>query len=280
MTLWDVAELGEYWAEHPPVHLLVAAFVGFKADAAPASPADMAEMPTSNDNWRQQLASIPGAQAGPLPGYFPAPDPRCERAYENGARLMPASCDDCGLCCKVLSVDEIDKPAGHWCRHIHRSEHGRSCGIYHERPDACRSFECIWLMSQSRPGQAMQPEIRPDRSHVVFCMDASVVLAADVDPENRILYAHVDPDWANAWRAPLPRLAIRTFLDRGGQVIVVIGKRRVLLRPGKPPLFTNEDDIALAVAAMAGGVRAGDLPPDLPPPTFDAAELMRRMPHG
>jgi hypothetical protein len=188
-----------------------------------------------------------------------------------------ASCDGCALCCKVLSVDEIDKPAGRWCKKIHRTEHGRSCGIYPERPGACRAFECLWLLSQSRPGQEMQPELRPDRSHVVFCPDFTLNGAEDIDPEQRVLYAHVDPDWPNAWRSPLPRLTIRTFLQRGGQVIVVIGQRRILLRRDRPPLFTTEADLEIAAAALKGMMRQGDLP-DMPKPTFDPEELMRRRP--
>ena len=190
---------------------------------------------------------------------------------------MTASCDGCALCCKVLSVEEIDKPANRWCRAIHQTEHGRSCGIYSDRPAACRVFECLWLASQSRPGQEMQPELRPDHSHVVFCMDFSVTGSEDVNPDLRVLFAHVDPDHPNAWRTPLPRLAIRTFLQRGGQVIVIIGKRRILLRRDQPPLFTTEADIQVAAAALAGRMRPGDLPPDMPTPTFDPVELMRRL---
>jgi hypothetical protein len=32
MTLADVREIADYWAEHPPVHLLLAAFIGFKPE--------------------------------------------------------------------------------------------------------------------------------------------------------------------------------------------------------------------------------------------------------
>jgi hypothetical protein len=71
MTLWDVMELSEYWAENPPVHLLVAAFVGYKSEAPPRfRPEDFAE---TNDNWRQQLAAIPGGEVGSLPANLPAP---------------------------------------------------------------------------------------------------------------------------------------------------------------------------------------------------------------
>jgi hypothetical protein len=30
LTLWDLQDLNEYWAAHPPVHLMVAAYLGVK----------------------------------------------------------------------------------------------------------------------------------------------------------------------------------------------------------------------------------------------------------
>ena len=33
MTLFEVAELTSYWAEHPPLHLLVGAYLGLGNDA-------------------------------------------------------------------------------------------------------------------------------------------------------------------------------------------------------------------------------------------------------
>lgn len=45
MTLWDVMELTEYWAEHPPVHILVAGFMGYQGTAE-----------TDKPNWRDEMA--------------------------------------------------------------------------------------------------------------------------------------------------------------------------------------------------------------------------------
>ncbi|KTR97008.1 hypothetical protein SB2_02740 [Methylobacterium radiotolerans] len=39
MTLWDVRRLYRYWSAHPPVHELVAAFMGVKAQAELPPPA-------------------------------------------------------------------------------------------------------------------------------------------------------------------------------------------------------------------------------------------------
>jgi hypothetical protein len=38
MTLLDVEELSGYWAEHPPVHLMVAAYLGVKPQPSGPSP--------------------------------------------------------------------------------------------------------------------------------------------------------------------------------------------------------------------------------------------------
>src|SRR6266550_1254732 len=73
MTLWDVMELGEYWAENPPVHILVAAYLGFKGEPAVTPSFNPDDYRGINDNWQQELAAIPGAAAGPLPTNLPDP---------------------------------------------------------------------------------------------------------------------------------------------------------------------------------------------------------------
>jgi len=73
MTLLDVRELCDYWAEHPPVHILVAAFVGYKAEAKPASPGwrdVLAEGPPNAEvgpDWRMPFAGMEGFEPGRLP---------------------------------------------------------------------------------------------------------------------------------------------------------------------------------------------------------------------
>jgi hypothetical protein len=168
-------------------------------------------------------------------------------------------------------VRELDKPAGHACTHIDKLRGG--CRIYAERPGACRSFDCLWLLSQARPGQQMPPELRPDRAHVVFAMDATVVPAEDIDDQNRELFAWVDPAHPRAWQAYWPSTAIRSFHRRGGTVHITIGDQQILIRPDGEIIVGSEAERALAVSfvrAMMGP--AGDFPA----PTFDADELINR----
>jgi hypothetical protein len=54
-------------------------------------------------------------------------------------------CGDCTLCCKVMAIEQLAKPASSWCPHC---KPGHGCRIYPERPDECRSFNCLWLVNE------------------------------------------------------------------------------------------------------------------------------------
>jgi len=185
-------------------------------------------------------------------------------------------CGECGLCCRLLSIPELKKPQGQWCPQIkHGNNNAKSCGIYAERPGSCRSFQCLWLVTQSRLGQQMQPEMRPDRSHVVLVMD--VFATHDISRTQRILFAHCDPKYPNAWRRGLTKTAIDNFGKRGGTVVVLIGRQRIVLQPGMPPVRGTEDDISVKMAEIQALLPASPDPmAGLPPPTFDFEELRRR----
>ncbi len=119
----------------------------------------------------------------------------------------------------------------------------------------------------------MPHQLRPDRSHVVFAMDAIVVPAEDIDAERRELFVFVDPDYPRAWQAHLPHTAIRNFLGRGGTVHITIGDQQIMIRPDGEIIVGSEAERSLAMSF----VRAMMGPPgNFPAPTFDATELMNR----
>lgn len=68
-------------------------------------------------------------------------------------------CGGCTACCKTHEVVEIKKPRGVWCTHC---DIGKGCRIYLERPQACKSFRCLWLRGVG------DERDRPDRSKVVW----------------------------------------------------------------------------------------------------------------
>ncbi len=77
-------------------------------------------------------------------------------------------CGDCALCCTVLRVDELTKPARVACNELRRE--GAGCSIYATRPSICRSYKCAWLLGSfgddDRPdslGAVLDLQFRGDR---------------------------------------------------------------------------------------------------------------------
>lgn len=99
------------------------------------------------------------------------------------AKVLPGrSCGTCSVCCKVVSIPELAKPAGAWCQHC---SPGRGCGIHATRPYVCRGSYCEWMISKG-----LGPEWKPDRAK----------FALFVTNDGRRLTAHVDPGSPSAWR--------------------------------------------------------------------------------
>lgn len=89
------------------------------------------------------------------------------------------------MCCKVLDIEEFDKPAGQLCSHC---ELGAGCRIYSRRPDVCRDYECLWLAERELP-----PIFKPDR--------VGALLMEDADSDE--YQAVCDPARPMAWRNPI-----------------------------------------------------------------------------
>lgn len=64
-----------------------------------------------------------------------------------------------------MRVDmEPVKPARCQCEHA--VKHG--CAIYDDRPEPCRDWSCLWLLTQGDPAVRLPSALRPDRSGVVL----------------------------------------------------------------------------------------------------------------
>jgi hypothetical protein len=65
MTLFQVEELASYWAQHPPLHLLVAAYLGVGKEKHARPPASVKRAQRSNSDVGSVLAQLgPGFSAG------------------------------------------------------------------------------------------------------------------------------------------------------------------------------------------------------------------------
>lgn len=71
-----------------------------------------------------------------------ASDRIAQRLAETGR-----ACGTCSLCCKLLDVPVLKKPAGKWCEHCKPGKGG--CSIYLNRPQTCRTYACAWLTDPS-----------------------------------------------------------------------------------------------------------------------------------
>lgn len=144
-----------------------------------------------------------------------------------------AGCGTCTLCCKIMHVPELEKPYGEWCGYCERR--GRGCTVYETRPQSCRDFDCVWLQSQGKPGSAMPPELRPDRSHVV--------LATGTD--GRTLIAHVDVHYPNAWEHGAIGRFLRGLIGRRDlPVVIATGRHRRAFNIGAAPIAFVDRDTA------------------------------------
>ncbi len=153
-------------------------------------------------------------------------------------------CDVCTLCCKVMNVPELDKPAGVWCRDC---VIGQGCGRYDTRPSICRSFHCAFLQDP-----ALDERWRPSVARFVL-----VVLA----PEERAT-VYVDQQRPDAWRRE-PYLSTfrrwaKTAIERVGLIDVNVGGRTIVVLPDRDVdlgVIAPDEKVAAYAEQTPQGVR-------------------------
>ena len=129
------------------------------------------------------------------------------------------SCNGCTLCCKVMSVYELEKSPGEWCLHCRV---GVGCSIYDNRPTECRQFLCGYLALSD-----LSEEWKPSRSKIIITTD---VIRNDIT-------FHVDPSCPDAWRREpfysyMKQRAERVASQRG-RVLVIVGWRSIVIVPDR-----------------------------------------------
>jgi hypothetical protein len=132
------------------------------------------------------------------------------------------------MCCRILGIDEIDKPQGAACPHCLS---GKGCAIYATRPGECRDFYCGWLTLPMCDAKWYPADCK------------MVVFPA---PEGTRLSIHVDPGRPDAWRREPFYSEIKSWArhvaGRDFQVLVCIGKRTFAILP--------DEDVDLGVVEL------------------------------
>ena len=123
-------------------------------------------------------------------------------------------CGDCQLCCKIVPVKKIGKPALTRCQH---ARFGKGGAIYARRPDSCRLWDCLWLR-----GEDVEELRRPDRLRLVVDMMPDYITFQPHDtPENLtnvgVLQVWADPVFPEAHRD----LSFRTWLNRRREIAII-----------------------------------------------------------
>ena len=135
---------------------------------------------------------------------------------------MGRRCGTCTLCCHLLAVQEIGKPALTPCAHC---TNGRGCQIYETRPRQCRLFNCHFLENPK-----LGEEWRPSKSHIVLVMSL----------DGQRISAQVDPERPGAWRRKQFYSQLKAWAQaaatqpgRIGQVLVTVGKQTFVILPDR-----------------------------------------------
>jgi hypothetical protein len=124
---------------------------------------------------------------------------------------MMRQCGDCQLCCRLLPVRELDKPANTKCRH---QTFAKGCGVYHKAgmPPSCAIWNCRWLVNNDTGRMR-----RPNHSHYVIDIMPDYIQLVPGDGGEPITIEVVqiwcDPRYPDAHRDP----DLRAYLARRGE---------------------------------------------------------------
>lgn len=133
------------------------------------------------------------------------------------------SCDGCTLCCKVIRVDELQKPQWQWCPHCLV---GKGCGIHARWPEVCGAYFCEYLKN---PG--VSKAWYPKTSHMVI----------EVLDDGATAHIYVDPDHPEIWRTEPYysdlKASAREAVKVRCRLTVHVGKAQTIIFPDRDVEF-------------------------------------------
>jgi hypothetical protein len=188
---------------------------------------------------------------------------RRKTAWKQKLDALPTtrSCAGCDLCCTILDIPELSKPA--WSRCVHLTE-GRGCAVWGDHPAACKTYVCLWRSSD----QLLPADMFPAQAGFLLTIDnvATWPTTVNVCP---------DPATPDAWDTPRNRAIFQKLAAAWNCSVSVTGEgtvaRHVFTAAGgsyapqdRPELF-HDGGRALALTE-------DDFGPDRRPPGQRIAE--------
>jgi hypothetical protein len=122
------------------------------------------------------------------------------------------SCGACNLCCKLAAIEELQKPAGQWCKY---AKPGIGCTIHGHHPEECQSFRCGWLKNDG-----LDDDWKPTTCKFVIRIE---------DELGRIIIAN-DTAHPDAWKKPRYYQVIKGWARDWG-VVSYAGNRATMVYP-------------------------------------------------
>jgi hypothetical protein len=133
----------------------------------------------------------------------------------NKAFSANKTCGECTLCCKVMAIEALAKPANSWCPQCRPA---RGCLIYADRPAECQTFRCLWLLND-----LLDQRWKPSKSRFVLTTSEDGI------------EVRCDPGFPDAWRKEPFRSEINQWAISGEThdvtVIVITGEKMILITP-------------------------------------------------
>jgi hypothetical protein len=149
-------------------------------------------------------------------------------------------CGDCTMCCKVMPIEELSKPAHQWCQH---ARPGSGCAIYQSRPAECRGFACSWLLAK-----AIGEHWKPTKSKMVL------VHRRDHQLERPLIMVHTDRSYPNAWRRSPYYEELKRQCGQISVVIILSDRSRVMMCPDRDVYFDPEAEAVVFNGPYVKGV--------------------------
>jgi hypothetical protein len=164
--------------------------------------------------------------------------------YDSENPLVPGRiCGSCTMCCTVVGVEELNKPAGVTCSY---AVAGSGCTIRDHRPRSCRRFFCGWRLDPNIDS-LWKPEI------CGFVLTISLRHGA--------MMVMVDPARPFAWKMQpyfgrLKEWAARAFAEDKRIVAMLSGEATVILPDREVPVGVLGLDDEIVLSRPGGGYHA------------------------
>lgn len=84
-----------------------------------------------------------------------------------------ADCGECTLCCELLPIKELNKPANVLCKFCKNG-----CTIHGSHPQECSKFECAYYQMKK-----IHLDLRPDNCKVIFEKISDTVFFGTLHPD-------------------------------------------------------------------------------------------------